>query len=410
MKTSRKRRPIFLHIHREPVTHWKDSEEMHRVMHTLEGPVRALLLELLEQPLSRDELQAALLDMGSRMGRGDARRVKRIDLDAELAQAFELGVLEECDGKYRLTPGGREMAEHMQVMIPRFFATLLSEKVVSFTTVAIHVLLSVLKVACGLLAHSAGLLADGIDNTADTLSAGLVWLGISLKKERLVAIFIVVMMFVSVGGVALTSYHKLLHPQPVNGGVLALVLSLGCGALMAGLSAYQYLTGKRHANFALLCQAVDSRNHVWTSLLVCGGIGCSLLAEALQTSVLYYADAAASLIIGFLILRSAVELAGELVKSNEELTDISHFVRSAQERMRTRVIFTWLTDQLRDTPLTAEQLEERFIRQFCTQTPKILTLTGMGYCPENSRDLHRHLEQFVKEKKLFVTTGTYSLQ
>jgi hypothetical protein len=126
-------------------------------------------------------------------------------LDAELALAVELSVLEECDGKYRLTPGGREMTEHMQEMIPHFFEALLSEKTVSFVTVMAHVLLSVLKVACGLFAHSAGLLADGIDNTADTLSAGLVWLGISLKKERLVSIFIVVMMFVSVGGVALTA-------------------------------------------------------------------------------------------------------------------------------------------------------------------------------------------------------------
>jgi hypothetical protein len=90
------------------------------------------------------------------MGRGDARRVKRIDLDAELAHAIELNVLELRDEKYRLTPGGREMAEHMQEMIPRFFESLLSEKAVSFTTVAVHVLLSVLKVACGLFAHSAG--------------------------------------------------------------------------------------------------------------------------------------------------------------------------------------------------------------------------------------------------------------
>ena len=409
MKTDSKRRSIFFRMHRDPVTHWKDSKEMHRVMHILDGPVRALLLELLEQPLSRDALQATLMDMGSRMGRGDARRVKQIDLDGELAQAAELDVLEECDGKYRLTPGGREMAEHMQEMIPRFFESLLSEKAVSFTTVIVHVLLSVLKVACGLLAHSAGLLADGIDNTVDTLSAGLVWLGISLKKERLASMFIVVMMFVSVSGVALTAYHKALHPGPVSGGVLALGLSLGCGALMAGLSAYQYLTGKRHANFALLCQAVDSRNHLWTSLLVAGGIVCSLLAETFQATWLYYADAVASAMIGLLILQSAVELAKELFKSGKEPTDISHFMRSAQERMKAQVVFEWVAGQLRDTPLTAAQLEERFTRRFCAQTPKILTLTGMGYCPENSRDLHRHLEQFVKNEKLRVTTETYSL-
>jgi hypothetical protein len=200
-----------------------------------------------------------------------------------------------------------------------------------------------------------------------------------------------------------------LHPEPVTGGVLALVLSLGCGVLMLGLSAYQYLTGKRCANFALLCQAVDSRNHVWTSLLVAAGIVCSLLAETFQASWLYYADAVASAVIGLLILQSAVELAKELFKSGEEPTDISHFMRSAQERMKAHVVFEWVADQLRDTPLTAAQLEEHFTRRFCARTPKILALTGMGYCPENSRDLHRYLEQFVRNKRLRAITGTYSL-
>jgi hypothetical protein len=78
METNRKRHPIFFQMHSVPVTHWKDSKEMHRVMHILDAPVRGLLLDLLEQPLSRDELQTTLLDMGSRMGKDDARRVKRI--------------------------------------------------------------------------------------------------------------------------------------------------------------------------------------------------------------------------------------------------------------------------------------------------------------------------------------------
>jgi hypothetical protein len=160
--------------------------------------------------------------------------------------------------------------------------------------------------------------------------------------------------------------------------MLMLVLSLGCGALMVGLSAYQYLTGKRHANFALLCQAVDSRNHVWTWLLVAAGIVCPLLAETFQASWLHYADAGASVVIGLLILQSAVELTKELFKPGEEPTDISHFMRSAQERRRAQVVFGWVADQLRDMPLTAAQLEERFTRRFCAQTPKILPLTGTG--------------------------------
>jgi hypothetical protein len=172
------------------------------------------------------------------------------------------------------------------------------------------------------------------------------------------------------------------------------------------------MVGKRHSNFAIMCQAVDSRNHFFTSLLVCSGILLSFSAERLQADWshwLYYADAAASLIIGLLILQSAIELAKELVKAGNEPTDISHFMRSSQEKMRKKIVFHWLSQQLRDTPLTGEELEARFTQQFCRQTPKILALSGIGYHPESSKDLHHHVKQLVKEKALVLTGETYTL-
>lgn len=124
---------------------------------------------------------------------------------------------------------------------------------------------------------------------------------------------------------------------------------------------------------------------------------------------MYYADALASIIIGLLILQSAVELTKELVKPDSEPAEISHFVRSMQEKVRRKIVFDWLSQQLKDKPLTKEQLEERFTQQFCEQTPKILTLSGMGYCPESSEDLHQHLDHFVKRKKLALREGEYTL-
>jgi len=47
----------------------------------------------------------------------------------------------------------------------------------------------------------------------------LVWLGIKCDKEKLVSFFIVVMMFVSVGGVAIASINKIIHPGPVGQGL-----------------------------------------------------------------------------------------------------------------------------------------------------------------------------------------------
>ena len=169
------------------------------------------------------------------------------------------------------------------------------------------------------------------------------------------------------------------------------------------------MTGKKNSNFAILCQSVDSRNHFLTSLLVCAGIVLSSLALTFHTFWLYYADAVASIIIGLLILVSAIELSRELVKQDEEPTHVSHFMRRAQERIRANIIIDWLSEQLKETPLNQEQLEERFAEQFCEQSPKILVLSGMGYRPESSADLHRYLDQFVRGKKLVLRDGVYML-
>ncbi len=275
-----------------------------------------------------------------------------------------------------------------------------------------HVLLSVFKLAFGTLSGSAGLITDGIDNTADTFSSVLIWFGIKFGKEKAVSFFIVIMMFISVVGVVITGVNKIIHPEPLREGVIAFAVSGVCGMLMLLLSAYQYLVGKRRSNFAIMCQAVDSRNLFLTSILVCIGIIMSNLLVTLQSAWstrLLYADALVSIIIGLLILKSMLELVRELVKTGDEPANIRHFVRSAQEKMRRKIIYNWLTAQLKDTPLTGKQLEERFIQQFCLKTPKIHELSGIWYSPESSEDLNRYLEQFAKEKKCILREGKYEL-
>ena len=109
---------VFHHRKENPV-HWKDSDELHRVMHDFPGLFRSILLELLDKPMSRHEIR----DFLNRMGIG--RRAHRIgtaqlDLEENLRKAIQKKVLEERDGRYHLTPGGREIAEQMQKVIPAF--------------------------------------------------------------------------------------------------------------------------------------------------------------------------------------------------------------------------------------------------------------------------------------------------
>lgn len=380
---------------------------MHGVIRSFRGYFTALLLELLDQPLTRHEMRDFIQRMGLSGRQNRVLRDAQLNLERDLAQARELRLLEEKDGQYFLTPGGREIAEHMQEAIPAFMTWVSSAETASLVSIVAHVVLSILKLSVGFLAGSAGLLADGIDNTFDTLSSVLVWLGIKHDRERLASVFILITMFVSVGGVALIALNKILHPGPITEGLTAFIISALCGLVMLGLSAYQYTVGQKRSNLAILCQAVDSRNHFYTSLLVCGGILLSFAAGVWSAPWLYHADAAASAIIGLLILKGAIELSQEIFKSSDDPADISHFLKRALERKREKVIFDWIKSQLQHEPLMKQDLESKFIADFCEQAPKILVLSGTGYRPESGTDLHRYLDRFVEQQKLIIDEGRY---
>jgi hypothetical protein len=172
------------------------------------------------------------------------------------------------------------------------------------------------------------------------------------------------------------------------------------------------LTRGGNLNFAIMCQAVDSRNHFLTSLLVCLGIVLSMVAHSFKADWagwLLYGDGISSVVIGLLILKSAIELTVELVKPEGEPTHVSHFVGKAQEKIKSRVIFDWLCSQLEKRPLTEKQLEQWFIEHFCEKTPKILILSGVGYRPDSADDLHRYLRLFLERKRLILLDDVYRI-
>jgi Co/Zn/Cd efflux system component len=201
----------------------------------------------------------------------------------------------------------------------------------------------------------------------------------------------------------------MMNPEPVEVELLTLSISAIFGLVMLGLSAYQYLVSKKRSSLVILCQAVDSRNHFWTSMLVCVGILLSYLSGPWQVSWLSLADAVVSLIIGLLIFKGAIELAQALWKSSQQPADVSHFMKRALEGQKRRVIFNWLRGQLQQTALTVQELEEQFMTHLCQQVPKILILSDMGYRPKSVADLHYYLSLFIKEKKIVADEGKYWL-
>lgn len=245
MRLKKSHQSSFSRFRNRRVDHCKDVDELHRVMHSLPGYFRALLLDLIDKTMTYEELLESIEQIELRMSRSKKRKLHRRDVNRDIDFAVKLGVLEGKNQKYSLTPGGHEIAQFMNEVIPFFFNTILSAKIVSFITIIVHILLSIFKLTFGFLSRSAGLISDGIDNTVDTISSVLAWLGIKYKKDKIVSLFIIIMMILSFAGIAATSINKVLHPEPVRGGLIAFIIAGISGFIMLLLSSYQYITGKK---------------------------------------------------------------------------------------------------------------------------------------------------------------------
>jgi len=396
-------------FHEREAAHWDDSYHMHQVISEMSGTLRMVLLEMVDRPpLTRPQLRDLLHDLRSGIRASSVNRAQ-VALNDDLQQALELGVLEQEDGRYSFTPRGRELAEQIAEDIPRFTGWLLAPGTVALVSVFVQIVLGVIKVGVGVLSRSAGLLADGIDTTVDTISAVLVWLGVKYDRERLVAWFILVTMFASAGGVGLTTWSKAVNPGPVEQGAMAAAVALVGGLVMLALSAYQYLAGRRSHNIAILSQSLDSRNHFWTSLLVLTGIVLSFVARRWSLPALYYADAAASGVIGLLILYGTVGLLRELLRPADEDAEVAHFMATARRRLREKIVFDWLRGQLGPGSLSAEEIGDRFRRDFCEQAPRMVELLGLGYQPQSLEELRQCLRRFVAQERIVEDKGRYWL-
>ena len=94
----------------DKIKHWKDMNEMHGVLDRFPGYFKALVLELMEKPMSCDEMWESVTQLEARLGKRHRGRVSKDNLHVDLEFSLEHGVLEEKDGKFFLTPGGRPAA------------------------------------------------------------------------------------------------------------------------------------------------------------------------------------------------------------------------------------------------------------------------------------------------------------
>jgi hypothetical protein len=167
----------------------------------------------------------------------------------------------------------------------------------------------------------------------------LVYAGLRFDKERAVNVVLVLLML-GTGGLtfyeAVQRFFVPFQPEVDWFTFLATILS---ALICLILYAYQRFVGLRSGSMALITQSVDSRNHVIVAASVTAGLVASLLRFPLL-------DTLVGLAVALLILKSAVELAIETIRSlGEEGADLSRYkfgVVELYERFRQAQLRDWM--------------------------------------------------------------------
>lgn len=244
------------------------------------------------------------------------------ELKQDLNRLVDLGLVSSVDDKYALTETGYQLASVHLVGIRRaanLAHALMQPESVSKVGVAVHFVLAALKLPAAILSGSIGLFNDTADTLLDGLSSLMVYFGIRFNRERLVNIVLVLMMLMTGGLGLFEAVRRFFVPFEPAVDWFTFLSSALSGLVSLGLGIYQRYTGLRNGSMALITQSIDSRNHV----IVASSVIFGLIASLLHFSLL---DTIVGVCIAVLILKSAINLATELIRSRgTESSDLSHY-------------------------------------------------------------------------------------
>jgi len=261
-----------------------------------------------------------------RMERRHDRMKTRIE--EALDELAERGWVVHESERYALTPLGREEAGKPLADMHRTRALLdelVQPQTVSKVGLAVHLGLAALKLPAALLSGSVGLLNDATDTLLDGLSSVLVYLGLRFEKERAVNVVLVLLMLGTGGFTFYEAVRRFFAPFEPAVDWFTFAATIVSALVCLALYAYQRYVGLRSGSLALITQSMDSRNHV----IIAASVTAGLIASLLRFPLL---DTLVGLAVAVLILKSAVELAIETVRSLSEESDLSRYKMGLVER------------------------------------------------------------------------------
>jgi len=324
------------------------------------------------------------------LDRGDLTR----DLLSDLEKMKAAGWVEHQGERYELTPLGSEKASEKLAGLRKagkLARALVQPQTVSKVSVGVHLGLAALKLPAGLLSGSVGLINDAADTLLDGLASLLVYAGFRFNRERSVNVVLVLLML---GTGCLTLYEavrRFFTPFTPEVDWFAFLAAILSGLVCLALWAYQRYIGLRSGSMALITQSVDSRNHVIVAL----GVTAGLIASLLRFNLL---DTLVGLVVAILILKSAIELGIETIRSlREGDMDLTRYSMGLVERyaqFRQVQLRDWMLYLAgKGTVLTRSELKGRACQAF--QFSDNPALRGLGLDRQSEPD--DLIEQALRE-------------
>ncbi len=200
----------------------------------------------------------------------------------------------------------------------------------------------IVQFVAGLMTHSMALLSDAGHNLSDVASLALSLIAFRLAKVKptesftygykkttiLAALTNAVFLFIAIGILGYESVNRLLHPQPIAGGIVAIVAGIGIVINLA--SAFLFFKNKDHD-----LNTKGAYLHLLTDAMV--SLGVVVSGVIIKFTNWYWLDGAVSIVVLVIILfgtwsllTASLRLSMDAVPENIEMSEIEKVIQKVK--------------------------------------------------------------------------------
>lgn len=190
----------------------------------------------------------------------------------------------------------------------------------AYLSIFAYIFLSALKLTIGYIGNSEALMADGLNNTTDIIASIAVLIGLRisqrppdddhryghLRAETVASLIAAFIMFYVGIEVLLSSVKNLATPTSGDPSILTIVVALFSAIVMFGVYKYNINLANKIKSTAVKAAAYDNRSDALVSIGTAIGITASIFGYRVI-------DTITALIIGIIIIKTAVEIFKEAV-------------------------------------------------------------------------------------------------